>query len=298
MRIKLDGTVQGIPTVSIVIPCYNTHGHIEQAVESVRNQLVSGIEIIVVDDGSDDPATIAVLDRLDTEVVLVRQENRGLAAARNAGFRRALGEFVLPLDSDDWLEVDAVGKLMAALRTRADASFSFAHIRLEGEGRGVLEKNFNFFEQMFLNQLPYCLLLRKEAWARVGGYDESMRRGYEDWEFNVRLGRHGCFGVVVPEPLFHYRVAQTGMLLSTSSNLHGQLWWLIRRKNSPLYELGNLVGLWRKWRHFPSTYPLWWYFPWLVVAHVLPSHLFTILFKALRRRSQSRKVTAALARQR
>lgn len=280
-------------TLTVVIPCFNTHAYLDQTILSVRSQTFPDIEIIVVDDGSTNSETIAFLDSLGGDVKLIRQENRGLPAARNAGFAAAKGDFILPLDADDWLEPSCAAKLIELLVRHPDLAFAFSYMRMEGEGRGVLAKEYNFFEQLFLNQLPYCMMLRKEAWSGIGGYDESMRRGYEDWEFNIRLGRSGHFGAVVPEPLFHYRIAQTGMLLSTSSIIHGELWEIIRRKHAKLYEFYSLFELWRRWYHHKSTYPLWLYPLWLVAAKILPQKSFGAIFRFLRRFSLGRRITAA-----
>lgn len=286
------------PLISVVIPCYNAHKYIGQTLDSVRAQTYRNIEIVVVDDGSSDPITIDYLDQLAKSISVVRQANQGLPAARNAGFRAAIGEYVLPLDADDWLEQDAIKLLLTALQDNPQAAFAFAHMRMEGEGEGILAKQYNFFEQLFLNQLPYCLLLRKAAWQQVGGYDESMRDGYEDWEFNIRLGKEALHGVVVPAPLFHYRISSTGMLLATSNRVHGELWKTIRIKHRSLYRLSVLLKSWRKWRGSPSTYPLWIYFVWLGAAQCLPNKFFAILFRFIRRFSHGQRVTANQLRQR
>lgn len=284
-------------TVSVVIPCYNTHTLLVRTIDSVRAQTFPVAEIIVVDDGSTNPETIRVLETVGSDVRVVRQPNKGLPAARNAGFREAVGDCVLPLDSDDWLEPDAIQKLLLALVEAPNAAFSFCQLQMEGEKTGILTKEYNFFEQLFLNQLPYCLLIRKVVWEAIGGYDETMRRGYEDWEFNIRLGANGNLGVVVREPLFHYRVAQSGMLLSTSNKLHHELWSDIRRRHPTTYRLPELLRLWRYWRRFPSTYPLWAYFPWLAAAVVLPRSASSWLFRTLRRYSHGNRVAAGRAGQ-
>lgn len=280
------------PAISVVLPCYNAHRHLAQTLASLRAQTFRNFETIIVDDGSTDPDTVAFLDAIDCDVRVLRQENRGLPGARNAGFRAARGEFVLPLDCDDWLEPSALEKLHRAVSDSAVPAFAFAQMQMEGEGQGLLAKNYNFFEQLFLNQLPYCILLHRRDWEAAGGYDESMRRGYEDWEFNIRLGAAGIHGVGVAEPLFHYRVSQGGMLLSVSGRAHADLWEYIRRKHAGLYRPGNLINLWRQWRRSPSTYPLLAFFPWLAVAILLPNFLFSMMFGWLRRFSQGRRVTA------
>lgn len=282
----------GTARVSVVIPCYNTHEHLEQTLASVRAQTFPVAEIIVVDDGSTNPETIRLLDAISESVKLVRQPNKGLPAARNAGVKHAQGDYILPLDADDWLDPSAVEKLLGALVTHHDAAFAFCHIYMEGEIRGVLAKTYNFFEQLFLNQLPYCLLLKKCVLEAAGGYDETMVRGYEDWELNIRLGSMGNFGVMVAQPLFHYRIAQTGMLMSKSTKIHGELWAGIRRKHPDLYRASTLLRLWRDWRRKPSTYPLFIYFFWLATARLLPASSFALLFRSLRRYSHGHRVHA------
>lgn len=279
------------PRVSVVIPCYNSGATLPQTLASLRAQSWPDLEIVVVDDGSSDPETMAVLEGLD-DVALVRQPNAGLPAARNAGFRAASGELVLPLDADDWLEPDAVERLARTLlEADDDIGFAFAHLALEGEASGVLRKRYNLFEQLFLNQLPYCVMIRRALWREIGGYDEAMRQGYEDWEFNIRLGLAGHFGRETPAPLFHYRVSSTGMLMAQSSRRHHGLWRYIQRKHRDAYRLGPLFLLWRRWRRRPSSYPLWLYFGWFAAYKLLPESAFMRLFSALRPMSQSRRAS-------
>jgi glycosyltransferase involved in cell wall biosynthesis len=282
-----------LPKISVVIPCYNAHRFLGQTLAGLSTQTYRDFELIIVDDGSTDPDTVAFLDSIDSEVRVIRQENRGLPGARNAGFRAARGEFVLPLDCDDWLDPSALEKLYLTVQGCPFPAFAYAQMQMEGDGQGVLMKNYNFFEQLFLNQLPYCILLRKDDWEAVGGYDELMRRGYEDWEFNIRLGAAGIRGVGVNEPLFHYRISQGGMLLSISGRAHADLWQYIRRKHASLYRLSGLIQLWRQWRRLPSTYPLLLFFPWLAAAVLLPNTLVSNVFGSLRRFSQGARVSAS-----
>lgn len=278
------------PDISIVIPCFNSGETLPQTLESVRAQTLKPLEVILVDDGSTDPMTVALIDSL-TDIMVVRKANGGLPSARNAGFAAARGQYILPLDSDDWLEPEFLEKVYAALVGQKEAAFAFAIARLEGEASGVLRKNYNFFEQLFFNQLPYCLLMPRRIWQEVGGYDETMRKGYEDWDFNIRLGAKGYYGLAVQEPLFHYRVRSTGMLQATSSKLHGRLWADIQAQNPEFFRLIRLVSSWRQWRGRPSSYPLILYFPWLMLHKVLPHEAFQALFRRLLARSQSRRET-------
>jgi glycosyltransferase involved in cell wall biosynthesis len=279
------------PLVSVILPCYNAHRFLGQALDSVRMQTFRDYETIVIDDGSTEPETLQFLEKLQGEVRVVRQENRGLSGARNTGFREARGHYVLPLDCDDWIEPQFLERLLAALSTDdSENTFAFSHMTLEGDKTGILPKQFNLFEQLCANQLPYCLLLRRALWQRVGGYDESMRQGAEDWEFNIRLSLAGAHAVVVPEALFHYRVSASGMLLSISRQRHHLLWGTIQRKHAEAYRLGSLFQLWRTWRRMPSARPLWHYVPLLLAHRLLPQRLFQWIFSQAMRFSRSRRL--------
>ncbi len=269
------------PTVSVVLPCYNSHLHVQQTLDSLRAQSFCDFEIILVNDGSDNPETVAFIDQLETDVHVIYQRNMGLSAARNMGIRAARGTYIVPLDCDDWLDPEFLGKAVAKIQQTPEKSFVFSYLNLCGDLSGVLAKDFNSFEQLFLNQLPYCLMYPREAWRAIGGYDETMRRGYEDWEFNIRLSRHGYRGVVIREPLFHYRVSDTGMLKSVSQKLHGVLWQSIQKKNHRSYRWGAMYRGWREWRHQPSTYPLVLFFGWYIAHRLLPKPLFGAVFRWL-----------------
>lgn len=276
--------------ISVVIPCYNSGDTLKRTIASVKSQTWPSVEIIVVDDGSTDCFTQEVLAALN-DVTLVRQTNCGLPAARNAGFRTAKGDYVLPLDADDWLDPQALEMMFLALQSAQGFGYAYCDVRLEGEASGVLQKHFNFFEQLSLNQLPYCLLMPKQLWLKVGGYDETMRQGYEDWEFNIRLGVLGYFGLRVPHPLFHYRVSSNGMLISKSNRLHGVLWAQIQTRHQLTYQWRTLIGLWRKWSDKPSRYPLAIHMAWLVAHRLLPAEVFSWIFQRQRRRSAARRAS-------
>lgn len=282
------------PTVSIVIPCYNSGAELPETLASLDAQTCRDFEVIVVDDGSTDPQTRAVLDALPPSVILVRQENRGLPAARNAGLGAARGRYLLPLDADDLLDPAFLAKGLAALDTFPDAGFAFAHLGLFGERQGVLVKRYSLFVQLFLNQLPYALLMRRSAWEQAGGYDEAMRAGYEDWEFNIRLGGLGLHGIEVPEPLFRYRVRRSGMLQSLSRTRHAQLWRFIRDKHATLYRPMALWRLWRRWgtgNSYPAALLLG-----LLVAHsLLPAAWFNRLYARLQGLSAAARADRAAA---
>jgi O-antigen/teichoic acid export membrane protein/GT2 family glycosyltransferase len=267
------------PTISVFLPCFNAHAYLPRALDSLRAQSFRDFEIIIINDGSTDPETIALLDSLPDDIRVVHQENRGLAGARNRGFREARADLILPLDCDDWLAPEFLADALATLESEPGKHFVFADLKLEGEADGVLHKPFNLFEQLYFNQLPYCMLMPRAAWEEIGGYDETMRLGYEDWEYNIRLGLHGWIGLPLGKPHFHYHVSATGMLASTSRARHVELWRYIRDKHAQAYSAAGLIRHWRTWRRHNSARPLIFYWVWELLFHLLPERLLTQLFQ-------------------
>ena len=181
--------------VSIVIPCYN-HGHfLSDAIRSALAQTHPTVEIIVVDDGStDDTAQVAARY---PSVRCLRQENRGLPAARNAGWQASQGRFVIFLDADDRLLPHAAEVGAAALMTRADAAMAVGlEHRIAADGsplptplRPRVERDH------YAELLRRCWIVvataiyRRDALVAVGGFDESLRFA-EDYDLYLRMAKH------------------------------------------------------------------------------------------------------------
>ena len=98
------------PKVSVIIPVYKVEAYLSRCVDTVINQTLKELEIILVDDGSPDncPAICDEYALKDERIKVVHKTNGGLSSARNAGLRIATGEYIFFLDSDDWLELDGM----------------------------------------------------------------------------------------------------------------------------------------------------------------------------------------------
>lgn len=277
--------------VSVIVPCHNGGRFIDALLQNLSAQTFRDFEVVIVDDGSTDEATLRKLDSLPGDIRLVRQEKRYLPGARNRGFHEARAEFVLPLDCDDALDPSFLAETVALLRKApADVAFVFTHMRLTHALDGVLPRHFNRFDQLFLNQLPYCMLLRRSAWQAIGGYDESMRDGSEDWEFSIRLARAGFRGVELPKPLFLYRVSPDGMLMTHSVRMQGSIWRFIRRKHADLYRLSALAALRRATRSAPGRMSALTAAGLLGAALLLPEAWFNKLYYRVFTRNRSRRI--------
>lgn len=196
--------------VSIVIPCHNQGTKLREAVASigqVRNENL--LEVIVVDDGSSDVKTRKILDELEQDGHYVLHEpNRGLAAARNAGIRRAKGEFILPLGSDNRLRDGYLNEGVSLLKKNTCLGVVYADAEYFGDrtGRSHVQE-FDLLSLIRGNFIDTCALFRKKLWEDVGGYDEQMPlTGWEDWDFWLRVAnRQGTF-VHLAKVGFHHRV--------------------------------------------------------------------------------------------
>ena len=235
-----------VPAVSVIIPCHNDGRFLDGLMANLGEQSFRDFEVLIVNDGSTEQETLNTLAKLRSDVRVVDQENRYLPGARNRGFSEALADIVLPLDCDDRLDPSYLAETYNVLgHAPADIGFVYTHMRLAGALTGTYVSFFDRFDQLFMNRLPYCMLFRKSAWSAVGGYDESMRDGGEDWEFNVKLAEAHYRGIEIAKPSFIYAVRPDGMLLSKSARIQGAIWRQIRTRHVASYRLPTLIGCWR-----------------------------------------------------
>lgn len=190
------------------MPCYNDGAYIEEAVASVRTQTYENIELIIIDDGSDDPKTLAVLDKMKADGTTVLNTDRlRPAGARNAGIAVATGKYILPLDSDDIIEPDYVSRSVEVMESNGNIGVVYCHADLFGEESGPWQLPDYSLEAILLDNVIFVTaLFRREDWEKVGGFRTTMKHGMEDYDFwlsILELGRDVC---QLPETLFHYRI--------------------------------------------------------------------------------------------
>ena len=222
--------------VSIVIPCYNPGKWLLDAVASARAQTYARIEIVLVDDGTTQAGGLDYIRSAAAQADrFLEQTNRGLPAARNAGMRAANGRFLVPLDADDILEPRYVADCVAAM-SATEPAFVYTDCRVFGVRHYVdALPEYNLYHLLDRNSLTYAALIRREDWERVGGYDESMRLGYEDWEFWLRLGAANRFGRRLAQPLFRYR-RQGWSLYDMALAHHAEIVAYIEGRHPELYD--------------------------------------------------------------
>lgn len=210
------------PKLSIVITCYNMGDYISETVKSVlsyRSQDV--IEIIIIDDGSDDYNTLSQLDSLETikNLTVVHQQNKGLANARNQGFKIARAEYVLVLDADNKIRPIYIKESIKILNENNEIDLVYGDLMRFGlEEKQVTIGEFNLAKITIKNYIDACVVVRKKSWKKINGYDENMPiMGYEDWDFNLRLAYSGCNFFYLEEICFDYRVRKNSMLENSNN---------------------------------------------------------------------------------
>ena len=193
--------------VSVIIPCYNLGAYLSEALDSVRAQTFTDYDVLVVDDGSTDSETTSVLASLESDGVrLLRTANHGLSAARNAGIAATAGELVCCLDADDRLAPQWLERGVSLLAASPDLAFASHWLRTFGdEAWSWQPERSDLAALLDVNTLNGAALIRRDAVLAVGGFDETMRDGCEDWEFWIRMLEAGYRGAIIPEFLYEYR---------------------------------------------------------------------------------------------
>ena len=198
------------PLISVVIPCYNDGRFLPETITHLQQQTLQDFEIIIVNDGSTDAQTLQILDELSKGAIKVlHKENGRMSSARNWGVKHAQGSLIAALDADDYFHPTFFEKAVAVLQKQPYTAVVTSYIQLFGEVNKLAKpRGGNEYNFLFSNQCPACAMVRKECWDAVGGYDEAMVNGYEDWEFYIRITQKGWNVHVIKEKLFFYRQTQ------------------------------------------------------------------------------------------
>jgi len=196
--------VSARPVVSVVIPCHNYACFLGEAIESALNQTYQPLEVIVVDDGSEDN-TREIARRYS--VKLVTQPQQGVCAAVNRGVGASTGTFVMRLDADDILEPTYVADTFAALERHPDAHFAYTEVGYFGAVTGTYPiEDYDVETLAEHNYVHGSALMRRQSFDRVGGLNPGLAGARcEDWDLWLAFAERGLSGVRVPKRLLRYR---------------------------------------------------------------------------------------------
>ena len=202
--------------ISVVLTAYNAERYIEEALDAILAQTVPADEVIVVDDGSTD-ATPALLERFGGAIRVIRQDNRGHAAALNRGMSEARGEYLAKCDADDIWELNKLERQLEALREHPEIDVAFSAITIFGRltsslsltavgdhSVGILDgRRFARTLYGFNVVCPSSVLVRRSLYERIGPFAEHLAA--EDYDYWFRCLAVGAVFYYDPTPLVRYR---------------------------------------------------------------------------------------------
>lgn len=205
--------------ISVIIPIYNTEKYLSRCIESIIKQTYDNIEIILVNDGSTDQSSkiCKKYSRIDNRVVLIEQDNKGAAAARNTGLRHATGNYIGWVDSDDYIEPDMFEKMLDCIhKENADACICqlYYHIKnkinINTNGADIRNKSWltrnEYMEKLLPDKIKSYLpvhLIRRELYKDIQFMDGNI---VEDAEILPYIMEHSEKIAILPSPKYHYMV--------------------------------------------------------------------------------------------
>ena len=206
--------------ISVIIPYYNSHQFINDAIQSVESYQGKYIyEIIIINDGSEEPEAIKALEVIENngKYTVLHQNNKGPAAARNTGCKKAKGEFLLFLDSDNYIDPNYITVGIDRMVAQKEIVVVYANPIFVGDISGkkgqFIAKPFDIMALLKKNYIDTCAVVRKVAWESVNGFDEEPALiSYEDWEFWISIFKADWKFDYVNKDLYYYRVRKDSLV--------------------------------------------------------------------------------------
>ncbi len=200
-----------MPKISVIIPVYNSENYLEKCLDSVINQTLDDVEIIVVNDGSPDNSQ-EIIDRYKSnypsKIKAIYQENHGQAAARNNGIQYATGEYIAFVDSDDYLELDAYEKAYSLAKENDSDIVCFGFFEVNGETRKAIDYTVfpvpkNDVRYILNETSPSNKLIKRNIWSE-NNIRFTENRIYEDLELIPQLALYTKKIVFMNDNLYNY----------------------------------------------------------------------------------------------
>ncbi|MGO4693576.1 glycosyltransferase family 2 protein [Paenibacillus sp. 2TAB26] len=226
--------------LTVIIPFYNLGCLLTETIESVLKSTYSTIEIIIVNDGSNDSESLKVLNDLrnfNSVVKVIDIENQGLANARNIGAQAATGKYIAFLDADDMIHPSYYTRCIQILNYYVNISFVYSWVKFFGLKDDVwVTFNTEFPYLLMSNMLSAFAVIRREDFLKYGLNKLEMDRGMEDYESWISMCENGCAGVSIPEELVFYRIRSESMSRKFNRKIVNELYSKISSFHNESYE--------------------------------------------------------------
>lgn len=198
-----------IPKISVIVPCYNQGMYLSETLDSLLAQTLQEWECFLVDDGStDNSSNIAKLyEQKDCRIHYVYQENAGPSAARNRGVALSTAPLLFFLDGDDLIDADFLKFGVDYMDNHPKCVLYYTATEYFGSIQGEFKLHYTSYRDLLVgNSIVCACIVRRDDFNKVGKFDENLR-GYEDWEFFIRLLYHNDVVYKNPQHLFFYRIS-------------------------------------------------------------------------------------------
>ena len=246
--------------LSVIIPFHNLGDYLPETVESVLTATYTLCEILIIDDGSTEPKSLAVLHELENRRLphlrIIHTENQGLASARQVGAEAARGEFVALVDADDVVGPDFFQRAVEVMQRYANVSVVCSWLRFFGESNDLWPTwNGEFPYQLGHNMIAIIAVARRAAFLRAARNAVNFEYNFEDYEAWLTMLDMGGVTVSLPYPLVRYRIRAGSMFRSANRDQFLYLYDLLtqhhperyREWGVELFNLQNANGPGRNW---------------------------------------------------
>jgi len=229
------------PLLSVIIPYYNLGAYLDEAVSSVLVSREVHLEVLIINDGSTEEASLKALDawrsHTDQRVRVLDFPNGGLARTRNRGAEAAKGDLLAFVDADDRVTPDFFRRAIGVLQRYRNVHLAYSWVRFFDGSRGIWHAwNFDLPYLLCHNQLVPLVVVRKDTFLKYGQNKSHIIYGLEDFESWISLAEAGCGGVAIPEPLAGYRIRPDSMFKVIQPDKKLYLYDLIASEHPDLYK--------------------------------------------------------------
>ncbi len=259
------------PKISVIVPVYGVEAYLDRCVQSIMNQTLRDIEIILVDDGGKDncPAMCDAYQKQDPRIQVIHKKNGGLSDARNAGLKRAVGEYAFFVDADDYLSPDACEECMKAIEKGADViTYTFVTVTETDEHANdhacfedlevlsARDYSIRAIRSDCFYTVVFSFLYRREFLTENHLY---FRAGwnFEDWDLIPRLFTKDFRIAIVRHPVYYYVKRENSITTSpvTPKKIHDSVGALMRWQKA--FEKIEDPELKRCFRHLLTNTYIW-----------------------------------------
>lgn len=234
------------PLVSIIIPYYNGGAFVAETLSSAVSQTYENIEIIIVDDGSQEPRSVEIFNKIEhPKVKKYRTINQGLAMARNTAISMASGKIILPLDCDDLISNTYVENAVIEMEGNNNLGIVYSHACFFGLVNKYWDlPDFNKIDFLLNNCIFSSGFFRRSDWLDAGGYKYDMKYGLEDYDFWLSIVGMGREVLRLPEIHFFYRKHGESMISKLTDDKIRYSYGNIVKRHQKMYleNLTEIIG--------------------------------------------------------